>query len=306
MATKSKAAKAAAATSNGTTVTNTNNTGDAQTTVDTSAAQSESTANVAAVDSSTGDTSAPASETTGAQDGSGSQDAVEGAGQESPPEEAGGDVTPPPAPETLTAPPPPSPEEQAQSTAAAPQTSAASTETPPIDTTVAPAPVSQVGELADPILDELGIEKARALLADVPPAHYAVLAVLNRYVADTTGGHAVSEDQIARNQDGVFRVMQNLINREEQYFTPLFTVLMLWFEKHGQTALHPHLAHRAEHLMRLNPDDLRSYNNLIDLFRRMGPVKGRALEKKQISFERALQYGLTDAGRSRVSNFFDV
>jgi hypothetical protein len=161
-----------------------------------------------------------------------------------------------------------------------------------------------VQSLADPILAELAIDRAAALLADVPTAHYAILANLNRYAAQMGRTTPVAEEQAMRNQVVLLRTIQNLINREEKYFDPLFRVLLMWFEKHADDCLHPHQAHRAQHL--LAADDSRTYNNLIDVLRQMAPVKSRDLVKKQTNFAKTLQYGLTDAGRQRFSAFFEL
>lgn len=177
-----------------------------------------------------------------------------------------------------------------------------------VETPKEPEPVAQsaVQELVDPIISELGIPAAKRYLQNVPAANYAVLATLNAYARAMDPTHPITEAEGARMQVGLLRVITNLINREETHFEGIFRVVLAWFEKNADGCLHPRAAHRFLHLMPVSEDDLRAFNNLVDMLRLLAPAPSRALAKKQLNAERAMQYGLTDPGRQRLRNFFDL
>lgn len=165
---------------------------------------------------------------------------------------------------------------------------------------------SAVPEITHPVIAELGIPSASRFLKDVPAANYAILSTLNTYARVMDPTHPISESDGARQQTSLLRLITNLINREEKHFDAIFRVVLAWFEKHADGCLHPKAAHRFLHLMPVNEDDLRAFNNLVDMLRLLAPAPSRSLAKKQLNAERAMQYGLTDPGRQRLRNFFDL
>lgn len=166
--------------------------------------------------------------------------------------------------------------------------------------------VSSVPEVTDPILAELGVARAPQILANVPRAHYAILATLSMYAQQMDPTHPILEADGARMQSRLLRMLTNLINLEESHFEPIFRVVLAWFELNSNKCMHPASAHRFLHLMPVSADELRAFNNLVDMFRLLAPAKSREVAKRQVSFEKALQYGLTDSGRQRIRNFFNV
>lgn len=153
----------------------------------------------------------------------------------------------------------------------------------------------------DPLSEDL-----ERVLADVPAAFRADITRLVIYCKTMAPGKPVSEKVGAVEQSALYRLIQNIINRQEQYFKPLFTALLLVFHHERKGALGDRHRNRfMEHvvLSKADRDAMQAITHTLFI---VADTKSRELALKQVNLEKALSSGLTAEGQRRVLQYFGV
>jgi hypothetical protein len=151
-----------------------------------------------------------------------------------------------------------------------------------------------------------GIPEVDAIIENVPAANKAIFARLADYARLMAPKRPVSVTDGARQQVSMFRTIQNLINNEENNFSELFTALLKFIHHHRDGVFHDTHVFRFYENMVLNSDELKAFTNIMHVLRAMADPSTRALASKSINFQRALQFGLTDRGRSKITDYFKL
>lgn len=149
-------------------------------------------------------------------------------------------------------------------------------------------------------------EKLEKILADVPEAFRSDIVRVKLYCKAMAPGKPVSDKTGAAEQVGLYRAIQNIINRQEKYFNPLFTALLAIFTAERNGALGDRYRNRfMEHVV-LPKADVTALQNLSHLLHVIGPVATREASLKMINIEKCLASGLTADGQRRVLQFLGV
>lgn len=151
-----------------------------------------------------------------------------------------------------------------------------------------------------------GVPEVDAIIENVPAANKAIFARLADYARLMAPKRPVSVTDGARQQVSMFRTIQNLINNEENNFSELFTALLKFINHHRDGVFHDTHVFRFYENMVLNSDELKAFTNIMHVLRAMADPSTRALASKSINFQRALQFGLTDRGRSKITDYFKL
>lgn len=179
----------------------------------------------------------------------------------------------------------------------------------------APAPQVQVKETAAPkaeakvapnAFEITGIAGVDRLLKDVPAARLAPIHRLVEYVAVMAPKKPVTSEDGARQQAALFKTLQNVINREDEYFRPLFAAILAFADAHKAGAFHETHVFRFMEFVVLPENERKAFQRLLNLVKVAAAKEGRAQAIKQVNFTDSLRYGLTDDGRQRVLEFFNV
>lgn len=179
----------------------------------------------------------------------------------------------------------------------------------------APAPQVQVKETAAPkaeakaapnAFEITGIAAVDRLLKDVPAARLAPIHRLVEYAAAMAPKKPISAEDGARQQAALFKTLQNVINREDEYFRPLFAAILAFADAHKAGAFHETHVFRFMEFVVLPENERKAFQRLLNLAKVGAAKEGRAQAMKQVNFTDSLRYGLTDDGRQRVLDFFNV
>lgn len=202
--------------------------------------------------------------------------------------------------------------EQAQS-----QETTTATQTPtPVVEVVKPAPVVKTVNVApagavvqNTVIEsndtDLESELAR-VLKEVPAAHQIEINRIKQYVLEMEPKRPIDGVKGAANQAAFYRMVQGIINRQEQHFTPLFTALLKIIKAHAKDVFHEYNRHRFMEEVALSASDRQALLNLTSLLCLIADPKGRAVALRSIDVTKALQNGLTAQGVQRVMNYLNV
>lgn len=162
-------------------------------------------------------------------------------------------------------------------------------------TTAATAVVDPLAEKLDKILD--GVSAASR--NDITRIRmYCQTMAPKKSVSITTG---------AQEQATLYRSIQNIINRQETHFVPLFTALLAIFAAESVNgALSDRYRNRFMEHVNLSKADRTALQQLTHVLAMVANPGTRKLALRQINLERALSSGLTAEGQRRVLQYLEA
>jgi hypothetical protein len=151
-----------------------------------------------------------------------------------------------------------------------------------------------------------GIPDADRVLKTVPAAHQVGIQRLMEYATKMDPRKPIDPPEGAKAQVTLFRIIQNTINREETYFRQIFAAILAMFT-HDKTGVFKEAnVFRFMDNVALNETERKAFVRLVDMIKLLGPKDSRAVALKQVDMSKTLQMGLTDEGRRRILNFFNI
>jgi hypothetical protein len=148
-------------------------------------------------------------------------------------------------------------------------------------------------------------EQLIAILKDVPDGYRIDINRIQAYLVRMAPKRPIDVVAGVGEQVALYRSIQNIINRQEEYFTQLFTALLFIFKTEGVSgALSDRYRMRFMDNITLHLGDRKAFANLSQTLHILADTKSRALAMSQINLERALENGLTAEGRKRVLDYF--
>lgn len=119
-------------------------------------------------------------------------------------------------------------------------------------------------------------------------------------------GAVMSPTEGGIQQASLLRLFQAIIERSGNDFNIAMTAALKIVEDGRNVAFHDKYSMRFMEHVTLNYDDQRAFERLLHLFKVMAPAQSRKDAVKQISFARILEYGVSQEGRTRIQNYFNV
>jgi hypothetical protein len=180
------------------------------------------------------------------------------------------------------------------------------------------APVAQVAEAVvvdAPIVVEKAVpisesaattDALEIILKSVPGSQQTDINRILMYIGRMKPGRPIDTKMGVNEQVALYRSIQNIINRQEEYFTQLFTALLYLFQAEGNGALGDRYRMRFMDSVTLHAGDRKGFQYLTQMLHMLADPQSREIMMTQINMELALQNGLTPDGRTRVLNYFNV
>lgn len=144
------------------------------------------------------------------------------------------------------------------------------------------------------------------ILRDVPSAYHTDISRVFTYLERMAPTRPISNTDGAKEQVALYKAIQNIVNRQEVYFTQLFTALLAIFKAELKGALGDRYRLRFMESVVMGEGDRKGFNYLTHLLCVGADPVSRSLALKSINYDRALSNGVTPAGRDRVLAYFDV
>ena len=148
-------------------------------------------------------------------------------------------------------------------------------------------------------------EQLAVILKDVPAAHQIDINRIQAYLERMAPKRPIDSKVGVAEQVAMYRAIQNIINRQEEFFTQLFTALLFIFKAEGKSgAMSDRYRMRFMDNITLHQGDRKAFANLTQMLHILADVKSRELALGQVNLEKALENGLTAEGRKRVLDYF--
>lgn len=174
-----------------------------------------------------------------------------------------------------------------------------------------PAPAEQpkvvVAEASKPVAANASLtEQLAAILKDVPAAYQTDISRILAYLERMAPNRPVDVKVGVTEQVALYKSIQNIINRQDEYFTQLFSAVLFIFKNEAKGAMSDRYRMRFMDNITLGAGDRKAFANITQMLAILADPKSRDLAMKQINMERALENGLTAEGRTRVLNYFNI
>lgn len=159
----------------------------------------------------------------------------------------------------------------------------------------------------------IAVSAQLAGLLDKIESTYGAVAMVGlmqvfEYIEHMKPGKTISVAEGVRRQADLLRGIKNIIENSGNAFTMVFSALLKTVDEHSGT----HGAFNDKYLFRffenvsMSPSDQQAFRRLMNLFKVTAPVNQRLNMGRVISFTKSLQYGLSDAGKQRILNYYQV
>lgn len=165
-----------------------------------------------------------------------------------------------------------------------------------------PAPVAKTEEVqeikgVDPLIVEV--------LPKVGTAAQLALHEIAEYMLSMQPKKPIQHDAGARKQVVLYRAIVRLINNTGDDFQTAFSTLLNLFHKHRAGVFHETSVFRFTEHIGLNKEESTSFLRLLNLLKLTADPKGRGVALKQVRLEDTLEFGINDAGKQRILEFFN-
>lgn len=189
------------------------------------------------------------------------------------------------------------------------------------DIIVAPVMHAKVTEAPPPVVEKtIVIEEASApraenaetmasletILKDVPAAYRTEISRIVTYCQRMAPRHSLDPKAALAEQVALYRAIQNIINRQDVYFTQLFTAVLFLFKQEYCGALGDKYRMRFMDNINLPAGDRKAFACITQMLNILADGKSRQAALSQINMQRALENGLSEEGRMRVLNYFNL
>ena len=149
-------------------------------------------------------------------------------------------------------------------------------------------------------------DRLATILKTVPEAEQVDLNRIRVYLERMAPRRPIDQKQGVIEQVALYRSIQNIINRQEKYFSQVFSALLFLFKSEAKGALGDRLRMRFMDNISLHAGDRKAFATITQMLAILADPKSRDVAITQVNMERALENGLSAQGRSRVLNYFNV
>jgi hypothetical protein len=185
---------------------------------------------------------------------------------------------------------------------------------PSVQAPVSPVPVVATTPLvpeptpvkpAAPALPEVAaiFEKAKAEATTVGRMFLEQIEV---YMTEMAPKKPQDVKSISRWQVLLYRTLTSIINKCDTDFFLVWRAVLAAFHAQKNAVFHETAVFRGMQHIVLPPDDVKGFQRLLNLIKATAEPAARTAAIKQIDFSRTLEFGVTEVGRSKLLNFYNV
>lgn len=149
-------------------------------------------------------------------------------------------------------------------------------------------------------------EQLAKILKSVPDAYHSDIFRIQTYVERMEPNRPITVPAGAKEQVALYRAIQNIINRQDKYFTQLFTAALAIFKAEMKGALGDKYRLRFLESVELSVGDRKAFQYITHLMFVTADPKSRAMAISTVNIAKALENGLTAEGRDRVLKYYNA
>lgn len=193
----------------------------------------------------------------------------------------------------------------------------------PVETKpAAPIAGTVVAAPKQPILAAATTAQPTPVKAPTPPLS-ALSGTLEKAKAEATTVGKMALDQIAaymdamapkkpqtpqtgvRHQVQLYRTLTMVINKLDSDFFLVWGAILKVFHEQKNGVFHETAVFRFPEHITLAPDDQKAFHRLLNLIKITADPQSRNAATRQVDFKRTLEFGVTEAGRVKLLNFYN-
>lgn len=134
-----------------------------------------------------------------------------------------------------------------------------------------------------------------------------VLFTLQSYMQDMKPGKPLDPTVGATHQANLFRALQQAINTvPDQDFDVVFPVILELFNREAKGVFQEEYVFRFLDVVKLSSDERASFQKVLNMLKLMADPRGRQIAKKQLNFSKGFGPSISEDGRQRVLNYFNI
>lgn len=179
----------------------------------------------------------------------------------------------------------------------------------PVEVQPNPAPIvpKSIAEVNQVVIDEIESELNR-ILTGVSPSTRMPFIQIQQYLEAMAPQQIVTLEEGMRQQATLFSALQQILNgvHADDQFATCMTALLRVFDLAKDGSLHDSNVFRYLEHVTLKKDSITAFTRWVNMLSVTANVKSRKTSLKQIDFAKALQFGLTDAARRRILDFYGI
>lgn len=163
-----------------------------------------------------------------------------------------------------------------------------------------PTPVKPAAPTVSQLTAALEIARKEAT-----PAGTMVIDQIAAYM-DAMAPKKLQEDRdIVRSQVQLYRALTRAINTLTDDFYLVWRAILATFHEHRDGVFHESAVFRGMQHITLPKDDIKAFQRLLNLIKITANPAGRQAAIKQVEFGKTLEFGITEAGRQKLLNFYN-
>lgn len=176
---------------------------------------------------------------------------------------------------------------------------------------VAPAPVTAAVvtptpvKPAAPVLAEIDALIAKAQ-EEASTYGKMVLEQLKGYIDSMAPKKLLSTADTVRWQVQLYRVLSNTVNRLDDDFFLVWGTILKAFHSQKDGVFHESYVFRAMEHVTLSKEDQAAFQRLLNLVKLTASPQGRQAATRQVDFKKTLEFGVNEAGKQKLFNFYNV
>lgn len=130
-------------------------------------------------------------------------------------------------------------------------------------------------------------------------------ARLQEYVNKMSPGIPVSDNSGALANLGLLKTITSVADSfDPKLFNKAWSIVLAYFDEYSDGVFSDRYAYRFPQAWGFGEDSLKAYQNLVDLCRHTANPNSRKAALKQIDFNKSLEYGITEEGRSKIVSYY--
>lgn len=179
------------------------------------------------------------------------------------------------------------------------------------DTGASPEPANEVTQEPETVVEEAVTTPSPVINETmIDPKLRMDFALLNeqfdRYCQIMAKSRPVSEDEGVLAQQALWRIIENVLQKEGESFTVLFSQLLALFARERRGVLDVPLRFRFFGALKLGREDARNFEGILAAFMSLCNPQDRALRIKQVDLPRVFKHYSNKAAEARVIDYFGL
>jgi len=175
----------------------------------------------------------------------------------------------------------------------------------PVAPVPAPAPEPTPVKPAAPVIAEVDAIIAKAK-EEASTYGKMILDQLAGYIDAMAPKKQLSLVEQVRWQVQLYRALTNAANRLDDDFFLVWNAILRLFHSQKDGVFHEAYVFRAMEHVTLPKDDQAGFQRLLNLVKITANQAGRQAATRQVDFKKTLEFGITEAGRQKLLNFYNV